>query len=86
MTYQQILDRDVPEIVQGSRDLSRQGIVGNTVIYYRHEAICGMSDALGFKPTNADWKDAKVVIPCNVPWDQWNNYLRNRLGSCLLFA
>jgi len=85
MTYQQILDRDVPKIVQLSRNLARAGIVGSMVIYYRHEEITAVCEPCTNDLT-ADWIPAGVSIPCNIPWDAWNNYLRNRLGNVPIFA
>jgi hypothetical protein len=85
MTYQQILDRDVPQIVQLSRNLAGAGIVGKMWIYYRREQICGVFEGESIEAT-AGWTCSGVYIPCNIPWDSWNNYLRNRLGNCPLFA
>lgn len=85
MTYQQILDRDVPEIVRESKELAGAGLVGDTAIYYRHEAITGLCES-STKTLGAEWKPTGVSIPCNIPWDAWNNYLRNRLGNCPLFV
>ena len=87
MTFQQILDRDVPKIVAFSRNLASQGILGNILIYYRHEEIGGMSDVCPDLNIEKDgWIPAGVSIPCNVPWDKWNHYLAQRLGNVPLFA
>jgi hypothetical protein len=87
MTYQQILDRDVALMVAESKRLASAGLVGNTVIYYRREELTGMSDVLTSELVDVDgWKPTGVIIPCNVPWSAWNNYLRHRLGNVPLFA
>ena len=87
MTFQQILDRDVPLIVGNSRALAIQGIVGDMLIYYRHEEITGVQSGYPIAALEHEgWKSANVSIPSNVPWINWNIYLRNRLGNCPLFA
>jgi hypothetical protein len=55
------------------------------VIYYRHEEITAVCEPCTNDLT-ADWIPAGVSIPCNIPWDAWNNYLRNRLGNVPIFA
>jgi hypothetical protein len=85
MTYQQILDRDVPIIVAHSRNLANQGIVGSVHIYYRFEKIIGVYEDESIESLDG-FTSAGVSIPCNIPWDRWNQYLRNRLGNCPLFA
>ena len=85
MTFQQILDRDVPEIVAFSRGLAAQGIMGAILIYYRHEKICGVFEGEEIEAADG-WTSAGVSIPCNIPWDQWNRYLAQRLGNVPIFA
>ena len=85
MTFQQILDRDVPEIVAFSRGLAAQGITGAILIYYRHEKICGVFEGEEIEAADG-WTSAGVSIPCNIPWDQWNHYLAQRLGNVPIFA
>lgn len=85
MTYQEILNRDVSAIVAASKELSRAGIVGNVAIYYRHEEIAGVNDVMA-NELGDDWKPSGVVIPCNVPWGNWYNFLYQRLGNVPLFA
>jgi hypothetical protein len=87
MTFQQILDRDVPQIVAYAKVRALGGIIGQVKIYYRHEEITGLLDAFdsSFLLSNG-WKPTGVVVPCNVPYMQWNSYLCNRLGNCPLFV
>jgi hypothetical protein len=85
MTYQQILDRDVPAMVALSRRLAAEGIAGKMHVYYRREQLTGVFEHEGIETLDG-WASTGVAIPCNIPWDQWNTYLRNRLGQCPLFA
>ena len=41
--YYSILDRDVPAIIAYSKNLARQGIIGDLDVYYKHEAITAAS-------------------------------------------
>ena len=85
MTFQQILDRDVPPIVAFSRSLANQGIMGAIFIYYRHEKICGVFEGEEIEATDG-WTSTGVSIPCSLPWDQYNHYMAQRLRNVPLFA
>ena len=62
MTYAQILDRDVPAIVEYVKNWARQGVNGPVEIFYQHEVICGAFTALVHDPTDEGW------IPATSPF------------------
>ena len=84
--YEQILDRDVPVIVNMSKNLARQGISASIAVYYRTREIAGESTAMVSTLPDDGWKHANVEIPCNVPYDRYWNYLYQRMGNVPLFA
>jgi hypothetical protein len=86
MTFNEILDRDVPTIREHARSWARQGIVAPIEIFYKHEAIAGQSTATTHDMTDEGWKPAGVTIPCNVPYDAYWSFLRDRLSRVPIFA
>jgi len=86
LTYREILDRDVPAIVQYVKNWAIQGVVGSVEIFYQHEAICGAFTTLVHDPTDEGWKPANVTIPASLPYSAYYNFLYQRLGNTPLFA
>ena len=86
MTYKEILDRDVPIIVEHSRSWARQGICAPIEVFYRFEAIAGQSTATTHDMTDEGWKPAGIQIPCNIPYTAYWGYLYHRMGNVPLFA
>ena len=84
--YEQILDRDVPAIVEQSKNLARQGISASIIVYYRHNEIAGESSAMVSTLPDDGWKYANVTIPCNIPYANYWQYLYQRMGNVPLFA
>ena len=85
MTYAQILDRDVPAIVEYVRNWARQGVNGPVEIFYQHEVICGAFTALVHDPTDEGWIPGNVTIPANIPYSAYYSFLYQRLGNVPLF-
>lgn len=86
ITFNQILDRDVPAIVNYAKNWARQGVVGPLEIFYQREVICGAFATLVHDPTDEGWKPTGVTIPSNIPYSAYWSYLAQRLGNVPLFA
>ena len=86
MTYEEILNRDVPQIKAQSQIYARNGICADIAIYYKKEAVTGISVTSDYSLENDGWKPAGISIPCNVPYTSYWSFLYQRLGSTPLFA
>lgn len=86
MTYEAILDRDVPAIRDHARACVIQGICVPIRIYYRHEAIAGQSIAINHDMAADGWTPSDVEIPCNLPYTQYWQYLYKKMTKVPLFA
>ena len=86
LSFEWILNRDVPTIREHVQAWARQGVCAPVEIYYRHGAIAGQSIACNHDMTADGWIPAGVSIPCNVTYDAYWRFLRDRLGNVPLFA
>lgn len=86
LSYDQILSRDVPTIIEHSKNWARQGICAPIEIFYRREAIAGQSMATTFDMTDEGWKHTGITIPCNIPYTSYYGYLAHRLTAIPLWA
>ena len=86
ITFNDILNRDVPTIRENAKSWARQGICAPIEIFYRHEAIAGQSIATTHDMTDEGWKPAGVTIPNDLPYDAYWSFLAQRLGNVPIFA
>lgn len=86
MTFNQILDRDVPTIKSHTQEWARQGVCAPVAVFYKHEAIAGQSTACNHNMEADGWIPAGFEIPNNIPYEAYWRFLSNRLQSTPIFA
>ena len=86
ITFNEILERDVPTITEHVRSLARSGICANVALYYKKESIAGQSEALDYDLTADGWTPAGVSIPNSLPYDAYYRFIADKAKSWPLFA
>ena len=86
ITFQEILNRDVPTILEHVRSLARSGIMAPVTLFYKKEAIAGQSAALDHDMTADGWIPAGESIPSNLPYEAYFRYVYDRAAKWPLFA
>jgi hypothetical protein len=86
LTYDQIIANAAESAVQHCRALACQGVCAPLRLYYKVGALALQSEAITHDMAADGYQRTERLLQCNVPYDNYSNWIRRNSGDLPIFA